>query len=185
MAFDVEECFTRGGERLIGFLSYCVVAVRPEGVAAFLIREYRSQPTAGRAVVLYESFLAPSAPARLGLHELLPPRNVRFQQEMERLAATLSAEPPPAAEADDGPPPRPAALAAAPKYVFDFLSERLVRETEALGCGYDPALSPVENLPGGRMTVGQRQFVDRVWTPAVRPRLVGAGYRKVANIPRS
>jgi hypothetical protein len=52
----------------------------------------------------------------------------------------------------------------------------------AVGELYDPSLTPHENLPGGRMTPGQKAFVERVWVPRVRPRLVAAGFRRIADI---
>jgi hypothetical protein len=32
------------------------------------------------------------------------------------------------------------------------------------------------------MTPGQKAFVERVWVPRVRPRLVAAGFRRIADI---
>ena len=72
------------------------------------------------------------------------------------------------------------------KYLFDAVIAavtsdvrevvRRIRET------YDPALEPLENLPGGKMTAGQRMFVERVWRPQLRPYLVQAGFTRVASI---
>ncbi len=59
--------------------------------------------------------------------------------------------------------------------IGDYVIRR-IRET------YDPALEPVENLPGGKMTAGQRMFVERVWRPKLRPHLVQAGFLRVASI---
>ena len=72
------------------------------------------------------------------------------------------------------------------RYIFD----EVVRQLEAgrrgqlreVGELYDPSLTPYENLPGRRMTPGQKAFVDRVWVPRVRPRLVASGFRRVADI---
>ena len=50
------------------------------------------------------------------------------------------------------------------------------------GHAFDPAQSPAANLPGGRMTAGQRAFVEGVWQPRVRPELVRAGFWKIADV---
>jgi hypothetical protein len=58
----------------------------------------------------------------------------------------------------------------------DFAPVRHIRET------YDPGRPPAENLPGGRMNAGQRQFVEYTWRAHVRLRLVQAGFPRVATI---
>jgi hypothetical protein len=58
----------------------------------------------------------------------------------------------------------------------DFSPVRSIREA------YDPGRGPVENLPGGRMTAGQRQFIEYTWRAQVRPRLLHAGFHRVATI---
>jgi hypothetical protein len=40
----------------------------------------------------------------------------------------------------------------------------------------------MENLPGGRLSAGQRAFVETVWRPRVRPQLVAAGFWRAANL---
>lgn len=51
-----------------------------------------------------------------------------------------------------------------------------------LAASYDPSRGPIGNLPGGRMTPGQRGFVDAVWLRRVRPALVAAGFWRVGTI---
>jgi hypothetical protein len=74
----------------------------------------------------------------------------------------------------------------APRHLFDGLVERLrggERDLVALpGLDFDPTLTPARNLPGGRMTEGQRAWVEKVWVPGVRPRLVAAGFWRVATV---
>jgi hypothetical protein len=47
---------------------------------------------------------------------------------------------------------------------------------------YDPERTPLENLPGGTMNASQRFFVDNVWRPRLRPRLVAAGFWRIATV---
>jgi len=75
----------------------------------------------------------------------------------------------------------------APRYLFDAvvneLTDTAAEETlAAILDHYDPDRSPHENLPGGRMSAGQRAFVEQVWEPRLRPYLVAAGFRRIANI---
>lgn len=51
-----------------------------------------------------------------------------------------------------------------------------------LASRYDPELEPEMNLPGGKLNAGQRYFVDKVWRPLARPRLVAAGFWQIATI---
>jgi hypothetical protein len=72
-----------------------------------------------------------------------------------------------------------------PKYLFDALDLHLrnnSRGLRAIKRNYRVRLSPVKNLPGGRMNAAQRHFVDRVWEPMLRPRLIMAGFRRVTAI---
>ena len=51
----------------------------------FLANEYRLQPTIPGAIALYDTFCTPNAPARLDAVDVLPPRNLGLQQQVERL----------------------------------------------------------------------------------------------------
>ena len=174
MPIDAEREIERGGKVLLDFLTYCVMAFRMEPIFACLARDYRLHPTPAGAVALYDVFLAPEAGARLnavGAH--LPPRDLLLEREVRRLR-----------------PPTPGAPAplevSTPRHLFDGLLDRM-REGEPNpillpGLDFDPAVAPEANLPGGRMTQGQRAFVERVWQPGLRPRLVAAGFWKVRNV---
>ena len=72
-----------------------------------------------------------------------------------------------------------------PKFLFDTIDLKLRRESSrlrAVSRRYRPNRSPLENLPGGRMNAGQKYFVEKVWEPNLRPRLVSAGFRRVGSI---
>src|SRR5690606_29967459 len=136
-----------------------------------------------------------------GGNELLPPRNVRFAIEMEdmrarvavfTLQAVASTEGPAATGPDSSVTPRPDAADVRPPGIlaasrqFDQLVARLSATPGSpladAGRAYDPALSPAENLPGGRMSPAARAFVDNVWRPRVAPVLVHAGFRHASNL---
>ncbi len=187
---STEEHFTRGGKPLLDLLAFCVMSYRVEALFAFLVREYRLQPTPERALAMFDVFCAPQAPARMRAIEVLPPRNVAFQSEIERLREQwIASQVGPVGEAtieeerDETarlPPP------VAPRYLFDSLMAHLQNlpgdPVGAAGRQFDPALSPAENLPGGQMTAGQRAFVERVWQPQIRPALVAAGFWRVGTV---
>jgi hypothetical protein len=187
VAIDVEAEFARGGRTLLDFLTYCVMARRLEPVFAYLVRDYRTRPTPAGALALFDSFLAPQAPARLTrVASHLPPRNIRFQMEVERFRPVSgpTGSPAPTAGADRGGAPPPSSTPV-PRYLFDVLVERMREDQDPVllpGKAFDPALTPAANLPGGRMTEGQRAFVERIWQPDVRPRLVAAGFWRVATV---
>lgn len=187
---STEEHFTRGGKPLLDLLAFCVMSYRVEALFAFLVREYRMQPTPQRALALFDLFCAPQAPARMRAFAVLPPRNVVLQSEMERLRELWIASQPvppgdtalePGSEEMGALPPP-----VAPRYLFDSLLAQLQNLPEdpvgAVGRLFDPALSPTENLPGGRMSAGQRAFVEKVWQPRIRPTLVAAGFWRVATV---
>ena len=179
---DVADVFRRGGKGLIDLLEFCVRSVRTDAVFLFLVGEYRTIPTAAKAVALYDLFCAPHAPARVSASDALPPFNqyvalavTKLREGLELAASTAWAPP-----AERVPAPLPA------KYLFDDIARRIEQQPRnqlaQVAERFDPALTPLENLPGGRMNEAQRFFVERVWQPNVRPRLVAAGFRRVGNV---
>jgi hypothetical protein len=70
--------------------------------------------------------------------------------------------------------------------LFDRVAAALQRDPEGhvarVARQYDPALTPAQNLPGGKMTAVQKRFVEKVWRPVARPRLIAAGFWQIANI---
>lgn len=211
MAVNVGEVFARGGKGLIDLLEFCVISVRMDPVFVFLAGEFRTLPTARGAVALYELFCARDAPARLSALRALPPYDLRLPAAIRPLAERLERERRErATEAlaeteevgvesieDERTPGGVTAAGGAtteelPPTLFParYMFDEVVLQLEAgrrgqlreVGELYDPSLTPHENLPGRRMSPGQRAFVDRVWVPRVRPRLVAAGFRRVADI---
>jgi hypothetical protein len=182
VSFDVSEVFDRGGRELIDLLEYCVLSMKFDVLFVFAAREYRMGPSVPAALALYDVFCAPAAPAPLTVRSLLPPRDLRLPHLVEPLRRLLERAQLHAADSE-GPLP---VLPAPASHLFDHLASRLATDPEGamarLGGEYDPRLEPVENLPGGRMTAGQRAFVENVWRLSVRPWLVASGFRRMANV---
>jgi hypothetical protein len=82
---DIQQILRRGGRGLVDFLEYCVLARQLDPIFVFLANEYRLQPTIPGAIALYDTFCPPNAPARLDAVDVLPPRNLGLQQQVERL----------------------------------------------------------------------------------------------------
>ena len=180
MAIDIDSIFARGGKKLIDLLDYGVRSVQPDLLFVFLVQEYRQHPTTPKAVALYDNFCAPHAAARVSAVEMLPPLNLHLQIAMRPLILNLGQVQDARAKATMAPP-----LLLPPKFFFDAIDLHLRQKSAGLRAikrHYRIRLSPVKNLPGGRMNAGQRHFVDRVWEPILRPQLVAAGFRRMTAI---
>jgi hypothetical protein len=177
---DVEDVLVRGGEGRIALLQHCVMAVRMEPVFIFLAREYRLRPGQAGALALYDLFCAQQAPARLAAYELLPPRQQTLSAAIERIRGQWIPE-----RSDQPPDAEDLVAALTPaRNLFDVIVSGLRNDPRLaeLAASYDPRLTPQENLPGRTMTAGQRQFVDGVWRPVVKPRLTAAGFWQMSTI---
>jgi hypothetical protein len=179
---DIGEILLRGGEERVALLRYCVMSVTLEPVFVFLTHEYRLRPTHGAALGLYDVFCAPEAPAKVQALSALPPRNLRLsaaalsiRQQWTRLQSSE--------EPADG---SSVWMSIPHKDLFDLVAETVRNDPGGhfaqVGARYDPRLTPQDNLPGGRMSAAQRRFVEKIWRPLARPRLVAAGFWQIANI---
>jgi hypothetical protein len=181
VAVDLQAILGRGDKELIDLLEYCVRSVQMEPVFVFLVGEYQAGPTALKALALYEVFCAPQALGRIHAAPVLPPLNFRVLASLQPLQRWREQIASPDADPSSMPPaPLPA------KFLFDFIVDHLESEPSGIlrrvSQSYDPGLTPVQNLPGGKTSPAQRAFVERVWEPILRPRLVAAGFRRIANI---
>ncbi len=199
MAVDIHRIFRQGDRPRLEFLEYCVRSVQMDPVFVFLVREYQNGPTAAKALALYDVFCGENAPARLTVTVALPPLNLRLLEAMRALRESLNPGPAPSGAGERHPagpvgrkpptvPPargRGTQALLTPKYLFDAVTEAV--EGHSVGWKrikrrYRPRRKPLENLPGGKMTVGQRHFVEKIWGPVIRPRLVAAGFWRVATV---
>lgn len=182
MAVDIRDTFRRGGKETIDLLEYCAISVQMDPVFLFLVTEYQTRPTADRALALFDMFCAPGAPGRIKADQVLPPQDYRIGKAIDEIRANIRQ----VEEYNAQAPEFPKSVNIPPKYLFDFILGHLQGQAdgtlEKISRSYDPELRPVDNLPGGRMTSGQRMFVDRTWQPIIRPRLVAAGFRRIANV---
>jgi hypothetical protein len=182
MPVDVDEALRRGGRGLIDLLQFCVVSGQPEPLFVFLAREYRLRPTAAGALALYDVFCCPGAPARLKADATLPPRDLRLLAAVQALRQACDGARAAAATEAEGPVPLPTPAG----HLFDAVVADLTAAPDgplaSVGRQFDPGRTPLENLPGGKMTPGQRAFVENVWRRTARPLLVAAGFWRVATL---
>ncbi len=179
---NTAEILSRGGAPRIAFLRYCVLATRVEPLFVFLVQTYRLRPGHAAALALFDGFCARQAPARLGAIALLPPAELRLESAIAPVRAQWSQMQSPLAPDEDA----AIAIATPPRHLFDAIVSGLTQDAQGplarVCAAYDPRLTPEENLPGGKMTAGQRHFVEKVWNPVVKPRLVGAGFWQIADL---
>jgi len=180
--FDVWSTLQSGGRKAINLLEYSVASIHLEILFGYLVTEYRNQPTARRAIALYDGFCAPGAPGRIDAPAALPTRNLSLAHATGRIREHLRE-----VEAYNAQQPEtPMAVSFPGRHLFDAVHTVLRAGDHpvirAISETYDPALSPVENLPGGRRSAAQRLFVERVWRPQLRPVLVRSGFPRIASI---
>jgi len=180
---DIDAIFGGGGAPRVALLRYCVLSVTMEPLFVFLTDEYRRRPTHTAALALYDVFCAPDAIARISAAEQLPPRNLRLRAVIESIRSQWDVMQSPAEVDEDGPAPR---TTVPHRDLFDGVATALRGDAggplAALAARYDPGLEPEENLAAGRMSARQRHFVDKVWRPLARPRLVAAGFWQLSSI---
>ncbi len=195
MAIDFDDILNRGGNELIQFLHYCVYSVQLAPIFILLARDYRMRPTVSGALALYANFCATGAPARIKADHVLAPRNLQLDQLVLRMTAQqrvfdeAQQQQQKEAEADvvantegrRGPPPPSPVI-----FLFDDVVAHVRGDLDGplhtAARAFDPTFRPMQNLPGGRLNVGQRAFVENVWRPRVRPQLVAAGFWRAADL---
>jgi hypothetical protein len=193
VAIDFDDLLKRGGDELIQFLHFCIYSVEPAPLFVALAKEYRFRPSVPGALALYENFCAEGAPVRLRADAVLWPFDnrlehliFRLRQEV-RLVETAAQSSSPSEGADQSGERRRRPRAPAPViFLFDHVVEYVQKDpsgpVHSAARAFDPARDPLENLPGGRLSAGQRAFLENVWRPRVRPRLVAAGFWRAANL---
>lgn len=172
---------------LVNLLQFSIFSARPEPLFVYLVREYRNRPTAAGALGLFDQFCAPQAPFRLRAVELLPPRELTLAAAVATIRAAVERSrvpPPPPVAGED--PPRPVRVPIPPAALFLRIEEALLTDPDGelarVAATFRPDQGPFENLPGGKLTPGQRAFVDGVWLKRVRPALLAAGFGRVGSL---
>jgi hypothetical protein len=179
---SLEEILRSGGRPRIDLLRHCVLSVTMEPLFVFLAHEYRTRPVHAAALALFDMFCAPGAPARIGAHAVLAPRNLVLAAGVGALRAQWLQM-----QAARAPEPEAAVPLTVPlRGLFDPVVRAVTQDPNGawtrLARSYDPVLDPAQNLPDGRMNAVQRHFVDSVWKPVVRPCLVSAGFWQLQTI---
>lgn len=180
MTCNIQDIFTRGGRERLRLLQYSVVSVRLDVLFVYLAKCFKTKPTSARAIALFDVFFGPEALAKLSVPEAIPPRNLQLGVEIDKLRQSIADfERMQAEDPEEAVPPLLPAI-----YLFDRPVELVVAGAQLAEVerDFDPQLDAIENLPGGKMTPGQRSFVSQTWVPSIRPVLVGAGFYDVASL---
>jgi hypothetical protein len=183
MPVELDHALTIGGKVTIHFLQYCLFTKRAEAVFLYCAQKYRYSPTAPGAMVLFEGFCAEKAIAKLSLPELLPPISLRLKGEIEKIRVGLQKLEnfSPTEETPD-PPPR-----VQPSIVlFDQCVKALRAKPEAefyaAAQEFNPEMDALDQLPDGKLTGNQLQFVKETWLNKLRPLLVSGGFWQVSTL---
>jgi hypothetical protein len=180
---DISRILAGGGRARIAFLRYCVLSMAMEPLFLFLAGEYRLRPSHAAAMALYDVFCSPQAAAKVrGVPGLLPPRDLKLAAAIQSIRAQEERR-----RLPDRQRPDTRVVHTAPyRQLFEPIADALQADpsghVQRVGQHYNPALEPEENLPGGRMSAVQRNFVENVWRPVVRPHLVFAGFWQISTI---
>jgi hypothetical protein len=178
---DLDAILRAGGAHRVALFQHCVKSVTMEPMFLFLAQEYASRATRAGALALYDAFCAPNAVAKITAPGALPPDSLRLAAAIGAIRRESDQQQ--SAIAD---PELPVRSTAIDRHLFNDVAAAIRDDRHgplaALAARYDPQLSPVENLPGGTLNGGQRHFVDMIWRPRLRPRLVASGFWQISTI---
>ena len=181
MNINSQEILERGGDQTIQLLNYCVYRRIFDPVFIFLAKNYQLMPDSAKALGIYDEFLVQQAPLSLSIksasdHQLLQAISKIRVSEQSQHALHNSTD-------DQTDAERPAPFLPS-KFLFSNLLTSVAANNAQIASierQFDPTKSAVENLPDGKLSGAQLQFLEQIWRPA-RYRLTMAGFRMVANI---
>jgi len=179
---SIQRILSSGGAARIALLQYSVRSTDMSPLFVFLCGEYRLRPGHANALALYDMFCAPQAPALMEISCLRPPNNIALTRQIESLRRQwLQMQRPEPLEPDEGVP-----IVAPMRSLFDPVAGALAFGDDSplarIDRTYDPTLTPTENLLGRTMSSVQRHFLEYIWKPVVRPRLVAVGFWQIQTI---
>ena len=185
MGSKISGLLTIGGMQTRKFLEYCIYAATLDPVFVCLTRNYQLLPSAPKAIALFDEFCAPASPVQVSSRQLLPPTDFRLFHAINNIRDPIRV---PVERATGDNTEYPTEYVNYPhlpaKYLFDELVGKIVSDSPSYHASerqYNPELSPVQNLPGGKMSSAQRLFVEQTWKP-IRARLIAAGFTVVCNV---
>jgi|GEM_PF-2281896 len=185
MPISLSSVARSGSKTQIDLLEYCVHSAQPDPLFVVLVNHYQLLPSNNKAVVLFDVFCAANSPALLSTLKPSAPVTGRLEGQIKELRTPILVPKKPR-EGDEH--AGETSFVEMPRLPAKFLFDELVRlitlgseSVKSVELYYDPTLTPVENLPGGKPTMAQRHFADNVW-PAMRSVLVAGGFAQVASI---
>lgn len=87
MSVSFQSLLQRGGKEQMQLLSYFVRSMNVDQLFLFLAGDYKMMPAATKGIALYEVFLHPQTVARISSGRLLPQKDMRLANEIEKLTA--------------------------------------------------------------------------------------------------
>lgn len=175
---DIPAILAEGGETALALLQFCIRSGQREPLFYALIKDYQQRTNHLTALTLFDLFCAPNAPARLSVSHVLPPQDLRFPASISMLRqqyAQMQAPQPPDEE-------KRLYIASPPRSLFDAVAQACQLRFDEVASQFDPQKKVNECLPGGAMSMSQRNFVTQIWVPRVRPQLVAAGFWRMGSL---
>lgn len=175
---DIPATLAQGGEGSVALLQFCLRSGQLEPLFLALVKEYQQRPNHLAALTLYDLFCAPNAPARLSVAHALPPQDLKLAGMMPLLRAQWtqmqSREP-----VDEE---KRLYIAQPQRTLFDSVLAALPAAFVPVAAQFDPGKRVNDSLPGGRLSAGQRNWINQVWLKQVRPKLTAAGFWRVGTL---
>jgi hypothetical protein len=178
---DIPATLAEGGEIAVALLQFCIRSGHLEPLFYHLNQDYQQRPGHLAALTLFDLFCASNAPARLAVPEALPPQELRLassmtmlRQQWQQMQQVRAGQ-----EIDQE---KKLFIAQPQRGLFDAIVRAFGPRFAQVASQFDPEKRVNECLPGGMVSAGQRNFINQVWTPKVRPQLVAAGFWRVATL---
>lgn len=181
MPVDIPATLSQGGDGAISLLQFCIRSGQLEPLFLYLTQDYQQRPSHLAALTLFDMFCASNAPARLSVATVLPPQELRLSgsitmlrqqwQQMQQVRAGQAID-----------EEKKLFIAQPQRGLFDTVVAAFGPRFELIASQFDPDKRVNDNLPDGKLSAGQRNFVNLVWQAKVRPQLASAGFWRVTTL---